>query len=363
MGNVNSKLARNAKKGVICQGNDDFDWTLYEHGYFGGNSLAINPSVKVNDKKHKVYCHEPYAQEMYDMLVNNMKGRSVVESKDMINGSLHNVTNINVVSDHEISVDTASGSSAIIDLTKERQYLENIGMSDYNELINNLKNSNEFKQSLIDTGVVGKVVKNGRISLWEGHLSKIEREFMDQINNAAKPCAYYAEVKEINGGGYTVDIMGVKCFMPGSLSAAGILTDFNALLGKTIPVMIVNYIHTPKTGFIVSYKKYLNTILPQKIANELSIGMEVYTRVTGTSKNGIFIQFKDNEGEWVYSGLIHRSVMSKDFEKRFDSREFRNGDEFKAFIHNIVEVDGKWRIVVGDKKPELKEDTDNESNE
>ena len=55
--------------------------------------------------------------------------------------------------------------------------------------------------------------------------------------------------------------------------------------------------------------------------------------------------------------------MSKDFEKRFDSREFRNGDEFKAFIHNIVEVDGKWRIVVGDKMPEPKEETDKESNE
>lgn len=359
MGKVKNKLTGK----VLCQGNNDFDWTPYEHGYCGGNSLVVNPSVKVKNKNHKVYCHESCAQELYDMFVNHREGRSFVESKDMIMGSLHNVTNVSVVSDHEILIDTAAGSSAIVDLTKERQYLENIGISDYNELIYNLKVSNTYKQSLIDTGVVGKVVNGGRISLWEGHLSKIEREFMDQINNTAKPCAYYAEVKEINGGGYTVDIMGVQCFMPGSLAAAGILTDFNALLGKTIPVMIVNYIRSPKPGFVVSYKKYLNAILPQKIENELSIGMEVYTRVTGTSKNGIFIQFKDREGEWLFSGLIHRSVMSKDFEKRFDSREFRNGDEFKAFIHNIVEVDGKWRIVVGDKMPELKEETNKESNE
>lgn len=359
MGKVKAKLTGKTP----CQGNEHFDWTPYENGYCGGNSLVVNPFVNVNNKKHKVYCHEPYAQKLYDMYMNHMEGRSFVGSKDMVKGSLHNVTNVSVVSDHEILIDTVAGSSAIVDLTKERQYLDNIGVSDYNELIRNIKASDTYKQSLIDTGVVGKVVNGGRISLWEGHLSKIEREFMDQINNTATPCAYYAEVKEINGGGYTVDIMGVQCFMPGSLAAAGILTDFNALLGKTIPVMIVNYISTPKPGFVVSYKKYLNTILPQKIENELSVGMEVYTRVTGTSKNGIFIQFKDTAGEWVFSGLIHRSVMSKDFEKRFDSREFRNGDEFKAFIHNIVEVDGKWRIVVGDKKPELKEDTDNESNE
>lgn len=357
MGKVKTKLTGK----VLCQGNTDFDWTPYEHGYCGGNSLVVNPTVKVKNKKHKVYCHESYAQELYDMFVNHMEGRSLVESKDMVKGSLHNVNNVSVVSDHEILIDTVAGASAIVDLTKERQYLDNIGVSDYSELIHNLKVSKTYKQSLIDTGIVGKVVNSGRISLWEGHLSKIEREFMEQINNTAKPCAYYADVKEINGGGYIVDIMGVQCFMPGSLAAAGILTDFNALLGKTIPVMIVNYI--PKSGFIVSYKKYLNTILPQKIENELSIGMEVYTRVTGTSKNGIFIQFKDSEGEWLFSGLIHRSVMSKDFEKRFDSREFRNGDEFKAFIHNIVEVDGKWRIVVGDKMPELKEETDKESNE
>lgn len=357
MGKIKTKLTGR----VICQGNDDFDWSLYENGYNGGHSLVVNPSVKTVSKKHKVYCHESYAQELYNMYVAHLEGRSFVESKDMVRGSLHSVTNVSAVSDHEILIDTVAGASAIVDLTKEKQYLEKIGCDDYTDLIKNIQRSAEYKKSLLDSGVVGKVVNGGRVSLWEGHLSKIEQDFMDQINHPdVNPCAYYAEVKEINGGGYIVDIMGVQCFMPGSLAAAGILTDFNSLLGKTIPVMIVNYI--PKSGFVVSYKKYLNAILPQKIANELEVGMEIYTRVTGTSKNGIFIQFKDNDGEWLFSGLIHRSVMSKDFEKRFDSREFRNGDEFKAYIHNIVETDGKWRIVVGDKMPEIKSD-DTESNE
>jgi predicted RNA-binding protein with RPS1 domain len=134
--------------------------------------------------------------------------------------------------------------------------------------------------------------------------------------------------------------------LPGSLAAAGILTDFEALLGKTIPVMIVNYL--PFSGFVVSYKKYLEIILPSKIEQELTIGQEVSCKVTGSSKNGVFVQFKDNAGEWIFSGLIHRSVMSKDFEERFDHHEFRVNDEMRAFISDILENNGKYRIVLSD---------------
>ena len=211
----------------------------------------------------------------------------------------------------------------------------------------NSVNNKDFKKELLNLGVLAKVVKGGRISLWEGHLSKIKAEFIQQIQHPeTQTCAYNAVVKEINGGGYIVDIMGVKCFMPGSLAAAGIITDFAALLGKTIPVMIVNYM--PNSGFIVSYKKYLNTILPGKIAEELYVGKDVCCKVTGVSKNGVFVQFKDKNGEWLFSGLIHRTVMSPDFERRFDAKEFRTGDEFRAYVCNFVESDKGTRIVLTD---------------
>jgi hypothetical protein len=43
--------------------------------------------------------------------------------------------------------------------------------------------------------------------------------------------------------------------------------------------------------------------------------------------------------------------MSPDFEKRFDHREFRIGDEFRAYINNIIENEGQYRIVISDEKP------------
>jgi len=341
---------------VIEQSDDNFDWTLYDNGYKGGSSLVVNKSVKVNNKKDKVYCHEPYAQELYDIYEAHMNGSYNGGAKDALKGTVYTVTDIRAVSDHEISVDTANGMSAVIDLNKEKQYLDTLNCKSVDLFVSAVKTRPDFRKSLIDSNLNAKVMDNGRVSLWDGHLAKIESEFIAQIKNPTS--AYYALVKEINNGGYIVDIQGIKCFLPGSLAAAGILTDFEALLGKKIPVMIVNYL--PFSGFVVSYKKYLEIILPSKIEQELSIGQSVFCKVTGSTKNGVFVQFKDKNGEWIFSGLIHRSVMSKDFEERFDHHEFRVNDEMKAYISNIIEVNGKYRIVLSDslqKVTEAQEET------
>lgn len=335
---------------------EDFDWDVYEDNYNGVN-LVPNKRVKTRSPKEKVYCHESYAQEIYGLYDKYFNGQvDPITPKDSIKGNLFKISNVTAVSEHEIAVDAVGGFSTVIDLEKEKQYLDAIGCSNISQFVNAIHHIPTFKKQFLDSGVIGKVVSGGRVSLWEGHLSKIEKDFMDQISNPNAPTyAYNAHVEEINGGGYIVNILGIKCFMPGSLAAAGILTDFNSLVGKTLPVMIVNYL--PNSGFVVSYKKYLNTILPHKIQTELYPGLDVSTKVTGTSKNGIFVQFKDKDGEWLFSGLIHRSVMSPDFEKRFDHKEFRIGDEFRAYINNIIETDdGNYRVVISDTPPTVKEE-------
>ena len=329
---------------VLEKSNDNFDWSLYENGYTGGNSLVVNKSVKVKSPNDKVYCHEPYAQALYDMYEAYTDGSNKYNPKDALKGTVYSVTDIRAVSDHEISIDTTNGMSAVIDLNKEKQYLDTLNCRSVDLFVAAVKTRPDFRKSLIENNLNAKVIDNGRVSLWDGHLAKIEAEFVAQIKNPTS--AYYATVKEINNGGYLVDIQGIKCFLPGSLAAAGILTDFEALLGKTIPVMIVNYV--PASGFVVSYKKYLEIILPSKIEEELTIGQEVACKVTGSTKNGVFVQFKDKNGEWIFSGLIHRSVMSKDFEERFDHHEFRVNDEMHAFISDILENNGKYRIVLSD---------------
>lgn len=355
-------MGKNKSCNTALQGGDpNFDWTPYEDGW-DGVSLRVNKKIKLQDPHDKVYCHEAYAQDLYDMICAHAAGRPVV-AKDCSKNSLHDVVDIRKVSDHEVSVDTAGGMTAVIDLNKERQYLETLNCKDASVFVTAVESSESFKKSLLDTGVIAKVVNNGRISLWDGHLSKIEAEFIDQIKNPdAKPVAYTAKVKEINGGGYIVDVLGIQCFLPGSLAAAGVIpaNEFEKLIGKSLPVMIIN--HLPTSGFIVSYKKYLSIILPHKIQTELYVGKQVGVKVTGMSKNGVFVQFRDNDHEWIFSGLIHRSVMSKDFENRFDHREFRVGDEFLAYVNKINEMEnGQYRIVVSDTVPKTVEDEESEN--
>lgn len=341
----------------------NFDWTAYDDGW-DGIKLKINKKVKLQNSDDKVYCNEAYAQEMYDMLCAHTSYKAITP-KDHIKGTLYTVTDIHKVSDHEISVDTLGGMLAVINLNKERQYLDTFGCTDVKKFTKAIEMSDSFKASLLESGIVAKVVNNGRISLWEGHLSMIEKEFIEQATNPkAKPTAYTAKITEINRGGYLVDVLGIQCFLPGSLAAAGIMTttDFNKLLGKTLPVMIVNYF--PKSGFVVSYKKYLNYVLPHKIETELYVGKPISVKVTGTSKNGVFVQFKDENKEWIFSGLIHRSVMSKDFENRFNNGEFRINDEFLAYVNSINENEnGQYRIVVSDTEPIVQIPDVSESND
>lgn len=327
----------------------EFDWSLYEDGYDGTN-LVHNKKVKIKNKKDRVYCHEAYAQELYDMMEAHANGQwQEGGTKDLVTNSVVQASNIQKYSDHEIIIETNTGASFIIDMNKEHEFInaftdKNVSV---NTFVNALDTNKEFRESLINNGVAAKQLKGGRLSLWDGHLAKIEAEFASQLKNPT--LAYKAKLLETNNGGYIVDIQGVRCFMPGSLAAAGIITDFEALVGSVVPVMIVN--HVKDLGFIVSYKKYLSTILPYKISTELEVGQKITGKVTGSSKFGVFVQFPDVNGEWVFSGLVHTTTMSKEFTKKFAAHKFNVGDDIELFINNIVFEKDKQRIILSDEDP------------
>lgn len=336
------RTKKNLPSVVTEYGNPDFDWSLYDKG-FNGVSLTINHDVKCLSNKEHVYSREPYAQDLYHMYMKKNPG--TIQQKDVILGATYTVCDMTPVSSHEIQVSMDNGMSDIIDLIKEHAFIHDyVGCSTIAQF---MENFDGYKDALLkNNGIKVKVVENGRLSIAEGLRSRIEQEFVKEIRDNECKYAYNATIKEINGGGYIVDVMGLKCFLPGSLAAAGIITNFEALMGKTIPVMPINYM--PNSGFIVSYKKYLNAILPSKIENELHIGQRISVKVTGTSKNGIFVIFKDKNGEYVFNGLIHRSVMSYDFENEFNRHAFNINDEFWAYINAINKTDNGYRIVLSD---------------
>lgn len=349
------KKTKNLPTVVTECGSPDFDWSLYDSGY-NGTSLTVNKDVHCLFNKERVYSHEPYAQDLYHMYMKKNPG--AIQQKDVILGATYTVCDMTPVSSHEIQVSMDNGMSDVIDLIKEHAFIHDyVGCSTIAQF---MENFDGYKDVLLKNGGLKvKVVESGRLSIGDGLRTRIEQEFAKEIRDNECKYAYNAVIKENNNGGYIVDVMGLKCFLPGSLAAAGIITDFEALMGKTIPVMPINYM--PNSGFVVSYKKYLNAILPTKIEDELSVGQRVSVKVTGTSRNGIFVTFRDKNGEYVFNGLVHRSVMSYDFENEFNKHSFNINDEFWAYINAINEVEGGgYRIVLSDQANVTRKDTSDE---
>ena len=334
----------------------DFDWDLYENGYNGTN-LKVNLNVSAK-RGEKVFCHESYAQDLYDRIEAHFQGKTYTP-KDQISGTVYKVNDIESVSGHEIRIDTDGGMSAIIDMTKEHQFLDSIGCNGVNQFMIALKDP-ELKETILQHAKNVKVVSN-RVSIWEGVRANIENGMMEQLKTGTQRYGYPAHVLSVNNGGYTVDVNGIKCFLPGSLASSGPIDDFESLVGKTINVCVVNF-SKQTNNFVVSHKKYLELTLPARVRNEFEPGMVVSVKVTGQSKNGLFCAIKDKNGDYPFASLMHRSTMSPDWESSFDKGEFVNGDMFNAYIHRIVWTDNyNYRIVIGDKPPKLDENNEEDN--
>lgn len=324
----------------------DFDWSAYEDGWNGAN-LKKNNKVfvpKTGDKV-KVYCHDKYAQELVNSYFNIPQ--PYVAKDDVVN-SIHYVNDIYPVSSTEVIVDTVGGGSFRIDLNKEKEYVNMVGCSSVDQFVNSLVKSSTFKNELMKTEPNVKVLGKNRISLYAGHCAKIENEFRNQITNPTT--AYYAHIDSINGGGYIVTIEGIKAFLPGSLAQTNKILDYDALIGKTIPVMIDSYL--PNQGFIVSYKKYLKTILPHKIESQLSVGMAIDAEVTGVRKNNVFLQFADfdNGEDMIFTGLLPWDNCCDEIRKDIENGQFKPGSKWRVYIY-AINKDGKggYRIVFCDR--------------
>lgn len=338
----------------------DFDWSAFEEGW-NGHNLKQNTKVLIpkTDEKIKVYGHEKYTQELLNMYFSVPQ---TYTPKDEINNSIHFINDIYPVSNTDIIVDTISQASFRIDLNKEKEYITMMGCNSIEQFINSLVKSATFKKELMKTNPTVKIVGKNRASLYAGECTKIENEFRNQIENPTT--AYYAHIDSITNGGYFVSIKGVKAFLPGSLAQTNKIINYDALVGKTLPVMIDSFI--PNQGFIVSYKKYLKTILPQKIESQLSVGMAIDAEVTGVRKNNVFLQFADmeNEEDMIFTGLLPWDNCSEEIRKDIENGQFKPGSKWRVYIYAINKInDENYRIVFCDRPLNEMPEMEKEKNE
>ena len=320
---------------------EEFNWDLFENNYTGGTRLTVNPNIKGVDSKTRVFNHEPYAQELFD-LYSERSTKSV--RKDLTKGDCVTVVEIPYIDKDRMTVELLGGLTVDIDLNREKRFVQIYGYQTPEEFAHVLANP-EIRKNFVSSGFYAYVIESSpslKISLWQGHIKKTKDEMMEQISAPSK--AYRAKVLNANRGGYFVEVSGVEAFMPGSLAAPNKIVDFQTLVGKEVIVMVEDFLKE-MNSFIVSHKKYIEHVLPQKIA-ELDLNKIYSGTVTGTSKYGIFVEF----GE-IFTGLLHVSKMKDSTLDLFRRRMFKPGDAASFYIGEITKEN---RIILTEESPEEK---------
>lgn len=285
--------------------------------------LIENTSIKKRNQNDRVYCDEEYAQEAYEKYCDYFEGKKVTP-KDMSTGD---ICKAKIVSIHgnSILVQAENSQAIYLDLLKESKFLEKQGISQ------TLKTGMEV-DILIDSGLKGSY--SG--SMEKAFKSKIKSDLMHALKN--KNSAYKVLIKSINEGGFIVDLAGLECFMPGSLAAANKITNFESMIGKEVFVMVENYLEASDM-FVVSNKKYIQSILPSKV-QEIDFNQQFTGRVTGVMAYGAFIEWDD-----IFTGLLHESESESE-----NIKSLKNGDQITFWVKEIKE--GKdIRIILTQKGP------------
>lgn len=218
-----------------------------------------------------------------------------------------------------------------LSIKKERKFFElnNIkfnSLDDYLDFLESESVKDWFKENQISLVVSNN---NGMImgSLIKSYVLNKQVEFFNQIKDSNK--IYKAKIIDKNHGGFIANIDGVNIFLPGSLASANKIINFDNFIGKTIDVMIEDYLKEDQT-FIASNKKYINYILENKI-KDLQIGEQYSGNVTGTSKFGIFIEWNT-----IFTGLLHISEMTQELKDKFYANYFKPGSKINFYIKEIT---------------------------
>lgn len=341
---INNRYAHLGNEG--CPG---FDWSLYEDGW-NGKSLKANKKVKTNNKHEVVYCHENYAGELYGKYI----GTNFNNAKDLKKGTLVPVTDLQVVNDDTILAVLGGGSNnVVVDLAKESKLFSKFSVDQQvmtkEMFIESIKHQPEFKTQLLSMNLTAKIsTDTEKGSIWEGYQESLQKEMYEQIKVQNK--AYYAEILETNGGGFMVEVAGtIKAFMPGSMAATNKINDYDSYIGKTVEVMVESF--TPKYGFVVSRKKYLQKIRPMMlkpfIDNMEDAPDTVYTGyITGATQYGVYVELNE-----CVTGMVHKTLASDELRQAMREGKIEAGTQIQVYGHRI---DGT-RLILSDVAPKERE--------
>jgi len=293
------------------------------------NIGKYNTRVKVTDEDAKagikIYCQEPYAQELYDKMkaYELETGNSIHACKDLTIGNIYDV-NANQISFDGKYIKATEVNSAVEII---------IPFNEFSSSIDELAKGDNTNFNLM-------IIKTDRSGSYIGSQKRcVSINYERELNSHfANKTWFEVKIKKLIKGGYVAMYKDtIECFIPGSHAGANVIRDFSKLLGETLNVMVDNY-DKSNDLFILSYKKYIQKSMPLMVS-ELQFGK----KYTGTLTNkpydfGVFVEF-----EGYYTGLIH----SSEFENYNDVKStLKAGDEIDFYIKNVTRKGSQYRIVL-----------------
>ena len=309
--------------------NGEFDWDRYE--FHHNSKLKRNNRIKTGSHKDIVYCHEPYAQDFYNMISAVQFQEEIVE----LGVGRIETGKIHTLSEKWATVDIGYREMLYIDLAKEdRDIIEDLKPGDEVsvKVLSDKTESREYATASISEGTKQRVFAELRIAADEGGT------------------AYMGTVKEmIPGGGYIVSVQGINCFMPGSLAGINKLHDFESIIGTKMYVVPDSF-SVQKGTIVVSHRKYLQAMIPHRIEEIRNDITATYKgTVTGSAKYGVFVEFNT-----CLTGMIHVNDLDQDLSERHKSQSIQPGEEVEFRIKEIVSNE---KIILTQKEAvEVKED-------
>jgi predicted RNA-binding protein with RPS1 domain len=330
----------NIKKPTVVEEPHDFDWNAIDNFTAKRNRI---PNPEILEKYGEViYNHSPYALDMYEMMFKGKKGKTFTNKEPNVDDA-RTIIDILHVGEREMSVVLDGMADCVINYRDDKSYIASLGCSveDFKIWISSSEGKAIFLKAKPEL-VVEQVKPYVKGSISRGQTQKISKELAEQLGNPTS--AYYGKIIEKNGGGFIINVSGIRGFLPGSLAATNIVRDFDAMIGKEIPVVVEDYLKDSNT-FVFSYKKYVSMILPSKI-EELDADKLYKGTVTGVAKFGVFVEFDD-----IFTGLLHTSKMTPDCRTKFNERGFKAGDKIDFWIK---EISADNKIILTDEDPSIR---------
>ena len=301
---MNTELEQKTKLDFNKQVADDFNW----------DEISNNFIPKYNDILNQV---ETRKGKIHQSIINKFKSYEGIPVVEQVIKNTTVKAKVIIITEKSITLDINNKDNVIIDRRGSEEKIckqLTVGQSVDVLITEILDSPYQIKGSLSE---LVKINSNNKMIEYFKNKVAIDARVIDMI-----PAGYMLEIN--------IDGIIIDAFMPNTLADANKLHNPESIIGTDIKVMLET-LQQDKGIYVVSRKKYLKSLIPEKIKEIRNAPKDkVYIgHVTGTRDFGIFVQFEE-----CLTGMIHKVNIAQEYQDRIG--EMVPGKKIEFYIKDII---------------------------